>query len=241
MRFQKPLVRGRLLKRYKRFLADVTLDCGTTVTATCPNTGSMLGLAAPGMTVWLSESDSPTRKYRHTWELVEAAPAAASGKGAVLAGINTGHPNRIVSEAIAAGAIQELGGYAGLRREVKYGSNSRIDLLLEDPARGLCYVEVKNVHLSRKAGLAEFPDSVTERGAKHLAELSEMVRAGHRAVMLFLVQRGDAKRFSLAADIDPAYAKAFALATTAGVEALAYRCKLSPAEIRIDKAIPIVV
>lgn len=241
MRFPIPLVRGRLLKRYKRFLADVVLDDGTEVTATCPNTGSMLGLSTPDMTVWLSESDSPTRKYRHTWELVEAAPAAANGKAAVLAGINTGHPNRVVSEAIAAGAIKELGGYAGLRREVKYGANSRIDLLLEDPARGLCYVEIKNVHLSRKPGLAEFPDSVTLRGAKHLAELSEMVRTGHRAVMLFLVQRGDAKRFALAADIDPAYAKAFKLAAAAGVETLAYRCKLSPEEIRVETPIPIVV
>jgi sugar fermentation stimulation protein A len=240
MKFPDPLVRGRLLRRYKRFLADVLLDDGTTVTATCPNTGSMLGLAEPGMTVWLSESASPTRKYRHTWELVEAIPATR-GKGAVLAGINTGHPNRIVSEAIAAGAIAGLEGYAGLRREVKYGQKSRIDLLLEDPAKGLCYVEIKNVHLLRRAGLAEFPDSVTERGARHLAELSGMVRAGHRAVMLYLVQRGDAKAFSLAADIDPGYAEAFRQATAAGVEALAYRCKLTPTEIRVETALPIVL
>lgn len=235
MRFPSPLVRGRLLKRYKRFLADVELDGGQTVTATCPNTGSMLGLCDPGMTVWLSESDSPTRTYRHTWELVETG----SGKTAVLAGINTSHPNRIVSEAIAAGAVGELTGYAGLRREVKYGVNSRIDILLEDPAKGLAYVEIKNVHLSRKAGLAEFPDSVTERGAKHLAELAEMVKAGHRAVMLFLIQRGDAKRFGLASDIDPAYARAYATATGAGVETLAYRCSLTPDEIRLENKVPI--
>lgn len=236
MRFPKPLRRGRLVRRYKRFLADVLLDSGEAVTAACPNTGSMLGLVAPGSVVWLSESDSPTRKYRHTWELVEAD----LGKGPALVGINTGHPNRLVAEAIVAGAIEELAGFAGLRREVRYGRASRIDLLLEDPARGLAYVEVKNVHLSRKAGLAEFPDSVTARGVKHLEELSDMVRAGHRGVMLFLIQRADARRFSLAADIDRAYAAAFGKAAAAGVEAIAYRCRMSPEEIRLDVPVPIV-
>ncbi len=154
----------------------------------------MLGLTEPGSAVWLSESDSPTRKYRHTWEMVEAD----LGKGPVIVGINTSHPNRIVEEAIKAGDIKELGGFAGLRREVKYGINSRIDLLLEDAVKGQCYVEVKNVHLSRKHGLAEFPDSVTERGAKHLDELSSMVAQGHRAVMVYLIQRADTRRFSLA-------------------------------------------
>jgi sugar fermentation stimulation protein A len=235
MRFPSPLLRGRLLQRYKRFLADVTLDSGETVTATCPNTGSMLGLVAPGSTVWLSESDSPTRKYRHTWEMVEAD----LGKGPQLVGINTGHPNKIVSEAIGAGHIEELAGYAGLRREVKYGLASRIDILLEDAKRGLAYVEIKNVHLSRKSGLAEFPDSVTERGVKHLRELSEMVRQGHRGVMLFLIQRADAQHFDLAADIDRTYAAAFAQARAAGVEALAYRCLLTPEEIQLDRTVPI--
>jgi sugar fermentation stimulation protein A len=237
MRFPSPLVRGRLVKRYKRFLADVILDSGEAVTATCSNTGSMLGLSAPGATVWLSESDSPSRKYRHTWEMVEAD----LGRGPCLVGINTGHPNRIVAEAVAAGAIPELAGYASLRREVRYGLNSRIDILLDDAKRGLAYVEIKNVHLSRKAGLAEFPDSVTERGAKHLRELSEMVRQGHRAVMVYLIQRGDAEAFDFAADIDSAYAAAFAEARAAGVEALAYRCTLSPEEIRLDGAVPLVV
>lgn len=236
MKFPTPLIRGRLLKRYKRFLADVVLDGGETVTATCPNTGSMLGLVAPGSTVWLSASDSPTRKYRHTWEMVEAD----LGQGPCLVGINTGHPNKIVSEAIGAGQVKELKGYAALRREVKYGLASRIDILLEDAKRGLAYVEIKNVHLSRKAGLAEFPDSKTERGVKHLRELSEMVRQGHRGVMLYLIQRGDAAGFDFAADIDPAYAAAFAEAHAAGVEALAYRCALTPEEIRLDKAVPIV-
>jgi sugar fermentation stimulation protein A len=234
MKFPTPLVRGRLIKRYKRFLADVSLDTGELVTATCPNTGSMMGLAVPGAVVWLSVSTSPTRKYAHTWELVEAD----LGRGPALVGINTSHPNRLVSEAIAAGTIPEVAGYATLRREVKYGLSSRIDILLEDPAKGLAYIEVKNVHLSRKAGLAEFPDSVTERGVKHLVELSAMVAAGHRAVMLYLIQRADADQFALADDIDPRYATAFAAARAAGVEAIAYACRLSPTEITIARPIP---
>lgn len=235
MRFSTPLTRGRLIRRYKRFLADVALDTGETITATCPNTGSMLGLTAPGSIVWLSRSDSPTRKYPHTWEMIEAD----LGDGPALVGINTNHPNRLVAEAIEAGRIKALAGYRSLRREVKYGEASRIDILLEDPGKGLCYVEIKNVHLMRKPGLAEFPDCVTARGVKHLRELSGMVAQGHRAVMLYLVQRTDAKRFSLAHDLDPAYAAAFAEAADAGVEAMAYACRLSPDEIALDKAIRI--
>jgi sugar fermentation stimulation protein A len=235
MRFPAPLVRGRLVKRYKRFLADVILDSGETVTATCPNTGSMIGLTAPGSVVWLSESDSPTRKYRHTWEMVEAD----LGRGPSLVGINTNKPNALVAEAVGAARIKELCDYAGLRREVKYGVNSRIDLLLECSTRGLCYVEIKNVHMMRTAGKAEFPDSVTERGTKHLAELSAMVQDGHRAVMMYLIQRGDAETLSLARDIDPSYGKAFDAAKAAGVEMLAYRCRLSPEEIVLDAAVPI--
>lgn len=234
MKFTPPLIRGRLIKRYKRFLADVSLDTGELVTATCPNTGSMMGLAVPGAVVWLSVSASPTRKYPHTWELVEAD----LGQGPALVGINTSHPNRLVSEAIAAGEIPELAGYATLRREVKYGLASRIDILLEDPQKGLAYVEIKNVHLSRQAGLAEFPDSVTERGVKHLIELSSMVSAGHRAVMLYLIQRADADQFALAPDIDPRYAEAFADARAAGVEAIAYACHLTPEEITLARAVP---
>jgi sugar fermentation stimulation protein A len=235
MKLATPLLPGRLEKRYKRFLADVRLDSGETVTATCPNTGSMMGLVSPGLRVWLSTSDSPTRKYKHTWEMVEVD----LGKGPALVGINTGHPNKVVAEAIESGRIEELAGYATLRREVKYGQNSRIDLLLEDPAKGLCYVEIKNVHIMRRAGLAEFPDSVTERGAKHLAEMADMVRAGHRSVMVFLVQRGDAKSLSLARDVDAGYGAAFDRARAAGVEAIAVRCKLSVDEIRVDRTIPI--
>jgi sugar fermentation stimulation protein A len=235
MRFSAPLIRGRLVKRYKRFLADVTLDSGRTITVTCPNTGSLLGLTGVGSTVWLSESDSPTRKYRHTWEMVEAD----LGNGPAIVGINTVHPNQLVAEAIEAGRIRELKGYPTLRREVKYGEKSRIDILLECPRKGLCYVEVKNVHMMRRAGLAEFPDSVTERGAKHLRELAEMVRTGHRAVMLFLIQRADAMKLAVARDIDPRYGEAFDAAGAVGVEALAYRCRLSREEIVVEKRVPV--
>jgi sugar fermentation stimulation protein A len=236
MRFPSPLVRGRLKQRYKRFLADVVLDTGEHITAACPNTGAMVGLAAPGSVVWLSKSEAVTRKYPHTWELVEAD----LGAGATLVGINPMQPNRLITEAIAAGGIKRLAGYETLRREVKYGEASRIDLLLEDVRKGRCYVEVKNVHLMRDAGRAEFPDGVTTRGAKHLRELAAMVAQGHRAVMLYLIQRADAETFSIAGDFDAAYAEAFKLATAAGVEALAYRCRLSPEEIAVDKAVRVV-
>jgi sugar fermentation stimulation protein A len=236
MRFPRPLVRGTLIQRYKRFLADVRLVDGSVVTASCPNTGSMMGLTAPGSIVWLSESDSPTRKYRHTWEMVETD----LGKGPLLVGINTGHPNRLVAEAIVARRVRALADYPELRREVNYGRNSRIDILLQCAKKGLCYVEVKNVHMSRRHGLAEFPDSVTERGTKHLAEMSDMVRAGHRAVMVYLVQRGEATKLAFARDVDPGYGLAFDEATAAGVEAIALRCRMSTEEIVIDKPIPIV-
>jgi sugar fermentation stimulation protein A len=235
MKFAEPLISGRLVKRYKRFLADVILDSGETITTTCANTGSMIGLVAPGSRVWLSTSDSPTRKYKHTWELVEAD----FGAGPTMVGINTNHPNRIVSEAIAEGKIKELKGYAELKREVKYGTNSRIDILLSDTKKSQCYVEIKNVHMMRTSPRAEFPDSVTERGAKHLAELARMVEAGNRAVMLYLIQIPTPTSFSFAADIDPAYVKAFDLAREAGVEALAYRCAISADAIEIDRAVPI--
>ncbi len=236
MRFATPLVSGSLIKRYKRFLVDVALADGSTITASCPNTGSMMGLTSPGIRVWVSEHDSPTRKYRHTLELVEDA---ISGRPNAV-GINTGHPNPIVAEAIEARKIKSLVGYASLRREVKYGVNSRIDILLEDERGARCYVEIKNVHLSRRKSLAEFPDSVTSRGAKHLGELSAMVADGHRAVMLFLIQRADVTRLSLADDIDPAYAKAYDAAIAAGVEPIAYRCKVSPEEIVLDRQVAIV-
>ncbi len=230
MRFTAPLTEGRLIRRYKRFLADVELADGAVVTVHCANPGAMTGLAEPGMQVFLSRSANPARKLAWSWELVDAAGA--------LVGINTAHPNRLAEEAIAAGAIPELAGYADMRREVRYGTNSRIDLLLGGPGRSDAYVEVKNVHLSRAPGLAEFPDSITARGAKHLAELSVVAAAGHRAVMLFLIQRSDTTRFTLARDVDPTYGVAFDRAHAAGVEMLAYDCRLSPTEIVVAKAVP---
>jgi sugar fermentation stimulation protein A len=215
MRFTEPLIPATLIKRYKRFLADVVLLSGEAITAHVANPGAMIGLAAPGSRVWLSKSAKASRKLPYSWELVEVD----LGAGPELIGINTAHPNLLVAEAIAAGAIMELAGYPAVRREVKYGRNSRIDFLLETPGRPPCYAEVKNVHLMRRPGLAEFPDSVTARGAKHLDELAAVTLAGARAVMLFLIQIGSAARFALARDIDPAYGAAFDRARAAGVEA----------------------
>lgn len=225
-----PLVTGTLIKRYKRFLADVELDNGEVLTAHVANPGSMMGLDTPGSKVWLSKSDNPKRKLAYSWELLEVDSA--------LVGINTMHPNKISAEGIENGAIKELAGYGTLRREVKYGKSSRIDILLEDGPDGRpTYVEVKNVHLSRRPPLAEFPDSVTARGAKHLVELGDMVEAGHRAVMLYLVQRTDCDRFALARDIDPTYAESLDSARKRGVEVLAYGCTISPSAINVAQAL----
>lgn len=231
MRFPTPLIEARLVRRYKRFLADVELADGTVTTVHCANPGAMTGLAEPGMRVLLSRSENKTRKLPLSWELVE------TDRG--LIGINTAHPNRLVEDAIIAGTIAELTGYTVIRREVNYGRNSRIDLLLSREGRAQAYVEVKNVHLARKPPLAEFPDCVTARGTKHLGELSDMVAAGHRAVMFYLVQRSDCTAFRLATDIDPAYASAFVHARAAGVEAIAYACRLSPEEIAVAGGLPV--
>lgn len=225
MRFPRPLVRGVLLRRYKRFLADVRLMDGTETTAHCANPGSMLGLNEPGAEAWLLPSVDPRRKLAWSWELVRV------GDGFV--GINTSRPNGLAAEAVAAGRIPELSGYERLRRDRAYGRASRIDLLLEGPGRPICYVEVKNVHL-RRGRFAEFPDSVTARGARHLAELGAMAEAGHRAVMLYVVQRADCAAFRVAADIDPVYDMAFAKARAAGVEALCYYCRVGRDGIEIE-------
>lgn len=225
MLFPVPLVPGRLVRRYKRFLADCYLDSGEAVTAHVANSGSMLGLATPGARVYLAGSSDPKRKLAWSWQLVEANGA--------LVGIDTGLSNRIVADAIAAGRIPALAGYQTLRREVAYSTRSRVDMLLEGEGRSPCYVEVKSVTLSRRAGIAEFPDAVTARGAKHLAELAAMVEAGARAVLLYLVQRGDCDRFEIAADIDPAYAAAAEAAHAAGVEMLVVRADVTPAGIEI--------
>ena len=233
MQLPSPLLRGTLVRRYKRFLADVTLENGEEITAHVANSGSMLGLKEPGMEVWLSESDNPKRKLKYSWELVR------DGDG--LVGINTMHPNKIVAEAITAGNIGELTGYSGLRREVRYGKNSRIDILLTDDGHLDCYVEIKSVTLKRggkDSDRAEFPDAVTARGTKHLGELSDMVAAGSRAVMFYLVQREDCKIFSIASDIDTAYADALAKAIKQGVEVICYACRLTPDAIVIDHPMP---
>ncbi len=232
MDFPLPLVRGRLLRRYKRFLADVMLEDGTEVTAHCANPGAMLGLNAAGSAVWLEPAADPKRKLRWSWRLVELP-------GGGFAGIDTGVPNRIVGEALAAGRVPALAGYAGFRPEVRYGTeNSRIDFLATGDGLADAYVEVKNVHLRREDDWAEFPDCVTARGAKHLRELAAMVAAGHRAVMLYVVQRTDCGRFRLAADLDPAYAAAFAAAREAGVEAVAHATRISPAGVTLAEEIP---
>lgn len=230
MDFPRPLVPARLVRRYKRFLADVELADGRIVTVHCPNPGAMLGLDMPGAEIWLSPAASPTRKLPYTWELVRV------GDG--LVGINTGHPNALAEEAIRRNHIRELAGYERLRREVNYGVNSRIDLLCERDGAAACYVEVKNVHLKR-SDAAEFPDCVTARGTKHLGELAAMVEAGYRAVMLYIVQRADCRRFAIAADIDPAYAAGLKQAMRAGVEAICYSCRIDVTGISVIEPLPI--
>jgi sugar fermentation stimulation protein A len=232
MHLPAPLIPATLIRRYKRFLADVRLESGGEVTAHCPNPGAMTGLAEPGTRVLLSRSDDPKRKLAHTWQLSDAPGG--------LVGINTNLPNAITAEAVTAGHIPELRGYGGLRREVKYGQNSRIDLLLQDGPDGRpAFVEVKNVHLCRQNGLAEFPDCATARGVKHLRELSEVAAQGGRAVMFFLVQRMDCRRFAIAGDIDPVYAASLTEARAAGVETLCYDCRISPSEITVSGPCPI--
>lgn len=221
MRFQTPLVPATLIRRYKRFLADCRLADGREVVAHCANPGSMLGLAEPGFAVWLEPNDDPKKKLNYGLRLVSPAEG-------VLVGVDTSVPNRALRAALEAGAVAGLEGYARVRPEVKYGANSRIDFLLTGEGRRNAWVEVKSVTLSREAGTAEFPDSVTARGTRHLGELAAMAGAGHRAVMLYLVQRNDCRRMRLAADIDPAYAKAFAAARKAGVEVMALGCDLNP-------------
>ncbi len=235
MLFKTPLVPARLIRRYKRFLADVELADGDIITVHVANPGGMTGLQTPGARVWLSKSSNPSRKLPYSWELVEAD----FGAGAELVGVNTSHPNLIVAEALADGAIPELAGYASIRREVRYGTASRVDFLLEHPDQPPCYLEVKNVHLMRDNGLAEFPDAVTARGARHLDELALMRAQGARAVMLFLIQIGSATSFTLARDIDPAYGRAFDRARAGGVEALAYRCLLKQDGIIFGERVPI--
>ena len=225
MDFPQPLMRGTLVSRYKRFFADVVMEDGSAVTAHCPNPGAMLGVNIPGLPVWLSRSNDPKRKLAHTLEFVEV--------GGAMVGVNTMHPNRLVAEALAADAIPELTGYATHRREVKYGDASRVDFLLEHPERPPCWLEIKNCHLSRTTGLAEFPDCVAARSSKHLRELEAMAAAGERAVVLFVVQRTDCESFRACAELDPKFAAALDQAAAAGVEVL-----VSPTAVSLSHRIP---
>ena len=230
MRFQTELVPARLIRRYKRFLADCMLEDGTEVTAHCANPGSMMGLADPGMRIWLEPNDDPKRKLRYGWRLVDH-------ENGHFTGVDTSLPNRAVKAALEARQIAELAAYGTVRPEVKYGENSRIDFLLTEPGLLDAYVEVKSVTLRREEGLAEFPDSVTKRGAKHLGELAQMAEEGHRAVSLYLVQRTDCTAFRVAADIDPGYAAAFTNARAAGLETLVIGTDLD--QHRVDLAGPL--
>ncbi|NNE58158.1 MAG: DNA/RNA nuclease SfsA [Hellea sp.] len=229
MIFPAPIQEGVLIQRYKRFLADIDLN-GEMITAHCANPGSMMGVQDKGAAVWVSKAQNKSRKLKWDWQVIEVDGARVC--------INTATANPIVEEAILAGKIPELSGYESFRREVKYGQNSRIDFRLEDPARPLCYLEIKNVTLSRTPGLAEFPDSPTARGTKHLIELSDMVREGHRAVMLYLVNRTDCSSFKLAEDIDPNYAARYAKAIGIGVESLVFRTDIIEDGITLNSALP---
>jgi sugar fermentation stimulation protein A len=235
MRFGSALIPATLARRYKRFLADVVLEDGDMMTVHVVNPGAMTGLDRPFSKIWLSDSQNPMRKLSHTWELAEVD----LGSGPELVGVNTSLPNAMVADILETDLIPQLQGYTSIQREVKYGSNSRVDFMLEGPGRPPCYLEVKNVHLMRKPRLAEFPDSVTERGAKHLHELAQMRADGARAIMLYVIQIPSADRFALARDIDPGYGAAFDQARKAGVEMLAWRCSINLAGIQIAAPVPI--
>jgi sugar fermentation stimulation protein A len=225
-----PLIPGILVKRYKRFLADVRLENGETVTAHCPNSGSMKASAEPGRPVYLSRSDNPKRKLAYTWELIHMPGS--------LVGVNTLLPNRLVHAAIAAGEVEALRGYSNIRREVSIGNHSRIDLMLSGGPMPPCYVEVKNCTWVQE-GIAQFPDAVTQRGKKHMTALRDLTKEGYRAAVFFLIQRMDADIFMPAREIDPNYAEALAAAEKAGVMVLAYDVELALEEIRLRRPLPV--
>jgi len=232
MKFPTPLVPARLIRRYKRFLADVTLESdGRDVTVHCPNPGAMTGLAEPGMRVWVEPNDDPKKKLKFGWRLVELT-------GEHLAGIDTGVPNRVVGEALRSFAAQGIEGYDTVRAEVPYGNGSRVDFLLTGAGEPDTYLEVKNVHLLRSGTLAEFPDCVTKRGAKHLDELAEVAKNGSRAILLYLVQRTDCDAVSVAADIDPGYAESAARAQAAGVEMRAFATVIDHEGVTLSNPLP---
>jgi sugar fermentation stimulation protein A len=224
------MARGVVVQRYKRFFVDMVLDDGREITAHCPNPGAMLGLKDPGLAAWVSWSGDPKRKLAWTLQLVEADGG--------LVGVNTMLPNKLVAEALAADAIPELAGYATVRPEVKYAEASRVDFLLTHSDRPPCWLEVKNCHYRRDGTLAEFPDCVAARSARHLKDLAAEVAKGARAVQLFVIQRTDCDSFAACEDLDPVYARGLSDAAEAGVEVLCYRCDISPDEIRISRRIP---
>jgi sugar fermentation stimulation protein A len=236
MRYSSTLIPGTLARRYKRFLADVVLESGEMTTVHVANPGAMTGLDRPFSRVWLSGSDNPLRKLPLTWELVETD----LGSGIEFVGVNTQQPNTLVAEALKEGLIPELRHYMSVRQEVKYGAKSRVDFLLESPSRRPCCLEVKNVHLMRKPRVAEFPDCVTDRGAKHMEELAAAIGSGARAVVLFVIQIASADRFAVARDIDPAFAAAFHVARGQGVQMLAWRCNVNLNGIEIAAPVPII-
>ena len=236
MRYSSTLIPGTLARRYKRFLADVVLESGEMTTVHVANPGAMTGLDRPFSRVWLSGSDNPLRKLPLTWELVETD----LGSGIEFVGVNTQQPNTLVAEALKEGLIPELRHYMSVRQEVKYGAKSRVDFLLESPSRRPCCLEVKNVHLMRKPRVAEFPDCVTDRGAKHMEELAAAIGSGARAVVLFIIQIASADRFAVARDIDPAFTAAFDVARGQGVQMLAWRCNVNLNGIEIAAPVPII-
>jgi sugar fermentation stimulation protein A len=234
VQFDSPYIPAVLLRRYKRFLADVELNNGETVTVHTPNTGSMLGVASPGMRVWLRDTRSATRKYRYSWEISEP-------EDNVFVGVHTGLVNGLVSEAISNGTVNELQGYPRLEQEVPYGSEkSRIDLLLQDGERR-CYVEIKNVTARDDIGAAVFPDAVSLRGQKHLRELMRVADSGQRAVMFYCIQRADINAFRPADEIDAEYGRLLRVANKAGVEILAYRAEVTPASIALTQAVTVLI
>ncbi len=232
MNYNSPLIEGRLIKRYKRFLADVKLSDGSEITAHCANTGAMTGCNPVNARVWLSESDNLKRKYKHSWELVELE------KGA-MACINTSITNKVALEGVASGAIEELAGYPDCQTEVRYGEeSSRIDLLLSN-AHEQCFVEVKHVTLKLTDQVGAFPDAVTTRGQKHLRELADQVKKGHRSVMLFIIMRDDVNVFTSADDIDPQYGQLLRQAAENGVEILAYATSIEIDKIKVTHKLPV--
>lgn len=230
MQFQTPLIPARLIRRYKRFLADIRLEDGREVTAHCANPGSMMGLAEEGMKIWVEPNDDPKKKLKYGWRLVDH-------ENGHFTGVDTAVPNRALKAALMGGEVPELAEFSQVLPEQKYGEKSRIDFLLRQDGLADAYVEVKSVTLSRVAGLAEFPDSVTERGTKHLGELAAMVAQGHRAVMFYLVQRTDCSEMTLAGDIDPTYAAAFEVAHQAGVEVICYDTRISPKGVELGRTL----